>query len=126
MKALTIPTALLALVLALSLWVGTYAQAQEDRWTAMVALADEAAAREDWPQAAEKLQAAYRDWADSQQLLYTIMDHDQLDAAEIYFIGAMAVCRERDGADFHLLLAQLTTQLQLLAETQCISIKNIL
>ena len=39
---------------------------------------------------------------------------------------AFAVCRERDSADFHMLLAQLAGQLRLLSETQCVSIKNIL
>jgi hypothetical protein len=54
------------------------------------------------------------------------MDHDELDEAEELFAGAFAVCRERDGADFHTMLAQLTNQLRLLSETQSVSVKNVL
>ena len=54
------------------------------------------------------------------------MDHNELDEAEELFAGAFAVCREEDGADFHTLLSQLMSQLRLLAETQCVSIKNVL
>ena len=54
------------------------------------------------------------------------MEHDELDQAEELFAGAFAVCREQDGADFHTMLAQLMNQLKLLAETQSVSIKNIL
>ena len=39
---------------------------------------------------------------------------------------AFAVCREADDADFHQMLAQLTSQLRLLAETQNASIRNVL
>ena len=54
------------------------------------------------------------------------MDHDELDEAESLFAGAFAVCREEDGADFHMLLAQLMGQLRLLSETQSLSVKNVL
>ena len=37
-----------------------------------------------------------------------------------------AACDEQDGPDFHAAMAQLNTQLHLLAETQAISVKNIL
>lgn len=54
------------------------------------------------------------------------MSHNELDQAEDLFAGAFAVCREADAADFHMLLAQLQSQLRLLAETQCLSVKNVL
>ena len=39
---------------------------------------------------------------------------------------AFAVCREEDDADFHMLLAQLTGQLRLLAEMEEFSLRNVL
>ena len=76
--------------------------------------------------AEERLKAAYADWDASQTFFHTIMDHNELDEAENLFAGAFAVCREADGADFHMLLAQLMGQLRLLSETQSVSIKNVL
>lgn len=54
------------------------------------------------------------------------MEHDALDEAEALFATAFAACDEQDGPDFHAAMAQLNTQLHLLAETQAISVKNIL
>ena len=54
------------------------------------------------------------------------MSHSDLDEAESLFAGAKAVCSQQDDADFHLMLAQLMEHMDLLAETQSISIKNIL
>ena len=85
-----------------------------------------AAMEEDWSQAEKRLLEAYDDWDSSQGFFHTIMNHSDLDEAESLFAGAKAVCSQQDDADFHLLLAQLMEQMDLLAETQSVSIKNIL
>ena len=126
MKAFSIPAALLALILGFSLWTGRYVELRTGHWTALLEQTDEAARREDWPAARDRLDRTYQDWQSSQPFLHTILEHDELDEAETLFRGAIAVCEERDDADFHLLLAQLASQLRLLAETQSISIQNIL
>ena len=126
MKALYIPAGILALILGFSLWTGHYVQRRTDHWTAMLAQTDEAAMQEDWSSAGKRLQEAYEDWDSSQGFFHVIMDHSDLDDAENLFAGAKAVCSQQDDADFHLMLAQLTEQLRLLAETQSVSIKNIL
>lgn len=126
MKALYIPAALLAVILGFSLWAGRYVDARTEQWIALLEETGEAAAREDWPEAERRLQGAYRDWDSSQTFFHTIISHDELDQAETLFVGAAAVCAERDDADFHLMLAQLMEQLRLLAETQSVSIKNVL
>lgn len=126
MKAFYIPAVFLALILGFSLWTGRYVELRTDHWTAHLEQIDDTARREDWSGAREHLERTYRDWLDSQTFFHTIMDHEELDQAESLFQGALAVCEEADDADFHLLLAQLACQLRLLAETQSVSIKNIL
>lgn len=126
MKAFYIPVGLLAAILAFSLWSGRYVEQRTGHWSALLEEIDGLAAREDWEQAGRKLEDAYADWNASQTFFHTIMDHDELDEAEELFAGAFAVCREEDGADFHTLLSQLRSQLRLLAETQCVSVKNVL
>lgn len=126
MKALYIPAAFLAAILAFSLWTGRYVELQTTRWTNLLEQTDAVASQENWTAAQTQLRQAYQDWDASQTFFHTIMNHSDLDEAEALFQGAMAVCDEQDDADFHLLLAQLMSQLRLLAETQSISIKNIL
>ena len=126
MKAFYIPMGLLALILAFSLWTGRYVEQRTEHWAALLEETGEAARREDWAEAAERLDRAYEDWDSSQTFFHTIMEHDELDKAEELFAGAFAVCVEEDGADFHTLLAQLINQLHLLAETQNGGIKNVL
>lgn len=126
MKALYIPIAFLALILGFSLWTGRYVELRTGHWSALLEQIDDTARQENWSDAQKNLDQAYQDWLSSQTFFHTIMDHEELDQAENLFQGALAICEEKDDADFHLLLAQLICQLRLLAETQSISIKNIL
>ncbi|MBD5150660.1 MAG: DUF4363 family protein [Oscillibacter sp.] len=126
MKAFYIPAGLLAVILGFSLWTGQYVEQRTAHWTALLEEIEDLARQEDWEQAEKQLETAYADWDSSQTLFHTIMDHDELDEAESLFAGAFAVCREEDGADFHMLLAQLMGQLRLLSETQSLSVKNVL
>ena len=126
MKAFYIPAALLAVILGFSLWTGRYVELRTSHWTALLEETDAAAGEEDWPEARRRLDRAYGDWESSQTFFHTIMDHQELDGAEGLFAGAKAACAEQDDADFHMLLAQLMSQLRLLAETQSVSVKNIL
>ncbi len=126
MKAFYIPMGLLLVILGFSLWTGRYVEQHTERWNAMLEEIEDLARNEAWAEAEVRLETAYADWDASQTFFHTIMDHSELDEAENLFAGAFAVCRERDSADFHMLLAQLAGQLRLLSETQCVSIKNIL
>ena len=92
----------------------------------MLSLADELAQKEQWEEAEEQIQRSYANWNQSQTFFHTIMEHDELDEAESLFATAYAACDERDVPDFHAAMAQLATQLSLLAETQAVSVKNIL
>ena len=126
MKAFYIPMGLLLVILGFSLWTGRYVEQHTERWNAMLEEIEDLARDEAWAEAEVRLETAYADWDASQTFFHTIMDHSELDEAENLFAGAFAVCRERDSADFHMLLAQLAGQLRLLSETQCVRIKNIL
>lgn len=126
MKAFTIPAALLGLILACSLWTSQYVRQRTDHWTGLLERTGEAAGQEDWEEAGRRLQAAYDDWDSSQGFFHTIMSHSDLDEAESLFASAQAVCGQQDDADFHQILAQLKEQMRLLAETQSLSVKNIL
>lgn len=125
-KYFYIPVGVLAVILGFSLWAGQYVETRTGQWSAMLEQADQAGRQEDWDAAQKRMESVYQEWQDCQTFFHTIMEHDELDEAEDLFAGAFAVCEEEDDADFHQLLAQLRKQLELLAETQQASIKNIL
>lgn len=126
MKSLYIPLGVLAVILGFSLWSGRYVEQRTEQWNSLLEQVDQAGRQEDWAAARDQMEGVYRDWQSSQTFFHIIMDHDELDDAEDLFAGAFAMCREEDDADFHQLLSQLRTQLNLLSETQQASIKNIL
>ena len=126
MKALYLPLLLLGAMLAFALWTGHFVQQRTDHWIAMLELADHMAVEERWEDAEDQIQRSYRDWRESQTFFHTILEHEELDDAEGLFAAAFAACDQRDVPDFHTTLAQLYTQLRLLAETQQVSIKNVL
>ena len=126
MKPLVISLAALGIILAFSLWAGRYVEGRTEDWSDQLSLADVSAQQERWDDAQAQLRQAYADWGRSQTFFHTIMEHDALDEAEALFATAFAACDEQDGPDFHAAMAQLNTQLHLLAETQAISVKNIL
>ena len=126
MKPLIVSLTALAVILAFSLWSGRYVAARTETWSDQLADADLSAQQERWADTLDQLHLAYAGWGASQAFLHTIMEHDELDEAESLFATAFAACDERDAPDFHAAMAQLKTQLSLLAETQAVSIKNIL
>ena len=126
MKPLYIPTALLAAILCFSLWVGSFVKEQGRIWDEELLLASQHAQSENWYKAADCIRAAYTNWNEHHFLFYTVMDHADLDQTQALFAGTFAACTQQDSEEFHILLAQLSLQLQLVAEKQIISIENIL
>lgn len=125
MKALYIPLVLLSGMLAFGLWTGAYAQAHVVSWRSALQDADRLAQEENWDAAEEAIRCGYADWNSRQVFLHVIMEHAELDEAEVLFSAAFAACDARDVPDFHAALGQLDTQLNLLAETQQLSIQNV-
>lgn len=125
MKVLVLPLGAIAVILAFSLWAGSYVQQQADTWEQLL---DQAAAaeEEDWPQAAKLLSQAEEHWERSKTFLHTIIEHSELNEAEALFAAASEACFQQDAQEFRCQLTLLTTQLKVLAETQAVSIKNIL
>ena len=125
MKALTIPTLILALLLSLSLWIGSAVRTRTEACLHPLAPSDALAREENWSQAAEQLRQSYRIWQQCQFFFHAIMEHQELDEAESLFAAAFAACDEEDEPDFHTALAQLQTALEHLREKQQLRAENI-
>ena len=126
MKALYIPTALLAAILAFSLGAGGFIQGRSREWVELLDAADTMAQDENWAGAGARLRQVREGWDRTDAFFHTVLDHRELDEARSLLAGTTAACREQDNEDFHILLAQLKVHLQLMAETQAVSVKNIL
>lgn len=126
MKAFYLPVSLLALLLILSLWSSAYLQSRTDTWNHEIAAITDALDEEQWQTLEASICDLYHDWEESQPLFHLILAHEDLDEAEKYFVGAFAACRERDNVELHILLSQLASQMTYLADTQEVTLKNIL
>ena len=124
MRAFYIPVTLLALILVFSLLTNRYVQQNTAQWIesldAVTALAD----AEQWESVKERISEVQQDWLRHDVVHHVILKHQDLDAAEELFAGALAACHAKDGAELHIHLQQLITQLQFLAETQDARLEN--
>lgn len=126
MKAFYIPVSLLAVLLVLSLWSSAYLQSRADTWNREIEAITDTLDEEQWQTLEDRICALYRDWEESQSLFHLILAHEDLDEAEKYFAGALSACREMDTVELHILLSQLASQMTYLADTQEVTLKNIL
>ena len=120
------PLALLAAILAFSLWNSACMTLQTDRWREQLRQADALAQAEDWPEAVNALTASYEDWSDHQTYLHIVSQHDAVDDAEAMYRRCAAFAAAEEPSEFRAELADLDDQLRLLAEMERFSIKNVL
>lgn len=125
MKALYLSLGAMALILVYSLWAGFYVQDQTDKWSLLLEQAAQAAEAEDWTQAENLLVQARKGWERSQTYFHTIIEHSELNEAQVLFAAADEECTQQDAREFSAQIVLLRVQLQLLSETQSVSIKNI-
>ena len=125
MKPFYLSIAILALLTALSLWNGFAISRDAQHWLDGTERSEQAANAEDWPAALQELERTYAHWNDRQTYLHITEDHKQLDSAEIAFQRTIACAKSRETTPFLRELYQLRTQLQLLAEEEQLSLRNL-
>ncbi len=120
------PIAVLAAVLAFAIWNSTAITAHTERWQSQIRQADQAAQAQNWPDAAALLADSYSDWTRLQTYLHIVSEHDAVDDAEAMYRRAMAFAATEEITEFRAEIADLTDQLELLAEMERFTAKNIL
>ena len=126
MKSFVISCAVLASLLALSLWNGRWLTQRCEDWTAALAAIDDRAEEEAWETAEAQLQALYEDWQQVQTWLHITVEHEALNEAEALFCRAAVLAEEEDSVEFRAHIAELTTALQVLGEMQQVRVENVL
>ena len=120
------PIAVLAAILAFSLWNSHAMTAGPDRWRSQLQQADALMQAENWPDTVAALTKSYEDWSQHQTWLHIVSEHDAVDDAEAMYRRAMAFAAARESSELRAELADLRDQLRLLAELERFSIKNVL
>lgn len=121
-----LPTALLAVLLGLALWNSRVMAEKVRALQSQLDQADQLAASQDWSGAANTLNESYRDWSACQTYLHIVTEHDAVDDAETMYHRAAAFAKTKEINEFRAELADLISQLGLLAEMERFSIKNVL
>ena len=126
MKYFALPCAVLAVILALCVGNAIWQNEKCQSWTGQLSTIDALAADDQWDNAAQALSALYKDWQSAQTWLHITVEHEELDDAETLFCCSMVLAEEQDSVEFRAHLADLRSQLQLLAEMERVSVKNVL
>ena len=126
MKHFFPPLAVLAAILALSLWNARVMERQTSRLRTQLLQSQRLAAAEDWQGAENTLSDSYEDWTGRQTYLHIVTEHDAVDNAEAMYRRCAAFAAAEEPSEFRAELADLDDQLRLLAEMERFSIKNVL
>ena len=113
------------LILSLSLWNSSAVSKETAQLQQQLQTVDAYAQQESWPDAYSLLKDCYSSWTQHQTWLHMVAEHDLLNAAEAMYQRAMAFALAEEPSEFHAELADLQTQIRLLAEAERFSVENI-
>lgn len=126
MRAVRVPVFVLAAVLAYILCNAAWVTGESQRWLDAAAQVSGAALQGSAEDAGEALDALDALWQRPQGYLHIVISHTELDEAEALLAQARAAVRQGDMQTLYPIMAELRSQFALLAETQQVSLKNIL
>ena len=126
MRAVRVPVFVLAAVLAYILCNAAWVTGESQQWLDAAAQVSDAALQGSTEDAGEALDALDALWQRPQGYLHIVISHTELDEAEALLAQARAAVRQGDMQTLDPIMAELRSQFDLLAETQQVSLKNIL
>lgn len=126
MRAVRVPVFVLAAVLAYILCNAAWVTGESQRWLEAAAQVSDAALHGSTEDAKEALDALDALWQRPQGYLHIVISHTELDEAEALLAQARAAVRQGDMQTLYPIIAELRSQFALVAETQQVSLKNIL
>ena len=126
MRAVRVPVFVLAAVLAYILCNAAWVTGESQRWLDAAAQVSDAALQGSAADAGEARDALDALWQRPQGYLHIVISHTELDEAEALLAQARAAVRQGDMQTLYPIMAELRSQFELLAETQQVSLKNIL
>ena len=126
MRACLAPVALLLGILGLALWNGAHIAGECARWQGQLQQVEALAVGGDWDGALAALDAGHGDWSRGQTYLHVVAEHGAGEAAEAMYLRAASYAAAQELTELRAELSGLREQLRLLAETERLSLGNIL
>ena len=125
-KPLLRPVCILLAIFIFALWNSYHIQKNTAHWSKTLQQAVSYVQSENWASAQEALKQSYEDWNHAQTYLHIVLEHDAIDDADAMFRRAFAFAETQDTQELQAELADLIDQLNLLAEMERLSLKNVL
>lgn len=126
MKRIWIALVILLLVFAATMAHSFYIQSFTDDLAAMLEAAEVRAEEEAWADAAELTQTVWDKWDDKSFYLHSTLRHAETDAVYTGLREVMEFIQCREGGEYSAANARLIASLELLAEAEQLTLKNIL
>ena len=126
MKKLWWAVGALALLCMLSLWSSNRIHSLTHRLTATLVQAEELAEQGDWSQAEQLTKGAEAEWDRASGYLYTVLRHADTNSIQSGFRQALAYLEHRDETEYASASAELIVQIQLLADMEQLTLRNVL
>lgn len=126
MKYLLIPSSILIVLLGAALLSADSVDKTITQWCDTLESVQHAAQNEDWTEAIKRLGAVHAEWEAFHPFLHIIVMHDELDRVDVLFRRCVVFARETDGPEFLADTAELIAQLQIIRQSQELSLRNIL
>ncbi len=126
MKQLIVSCSMLLCLLGMSLASGWHIDSLCDNYIPQLICAQQMAAQDDWPQARAITQAVYQDWENRNFLLHALLRHNDTDQILLSFRTISEYLQLEEMDQYAAANATLVTQLELLAEMEQPTLKNVL
>ena len=125
-KPLLRPVCILLAIFIFALLNSYHIQKNTAHWSETLQQAVSYVQSENWASAQEVLNQSYEDWNHAQTYFHIVLEHDAIDDADAMFRRAFAFAETQDTQELQAELADLIDQLNLLAEMERLSLKNVL
>ena len=126
MKRLRLSCALLAGLLAATIYNGYYVRQLTDEMIYLLASAQEMSQQEQWDTALQMTQSAYGNWENHHSYFHIVMRHSDTDQILRAFQSVLEYLKIRESDQYLAANVDLITQLTLLAEMEQPSLVNVL
>lgn len=126
MKRIVIATAILLAIFLATLTHSFYISSFSKGLTSLLEEAEAKAEQQDWPAAMDLTQTAWDKWMATDAYLHILLRHSETDSIFIGFQEVLEFIQCQEDGEYSAANARLIAQLELLAEAEQLTLKNIL
>ena len=126
MKRLWIAAALLCAVFAATLWNGRYLRDLTEELSGLLTRAEFQAEKDNWEEASLLTQQAREKWESRDCYLHVMLRHSDTDEIHAGFREVQEFLNCREGGEYSAANARLIAQIELLYESEQLTLKNVL